>query len=47
VEAKKVVQSAQAGLALLDSTRERSKKYHKKKALAKAKEAAKEALTKT
>jgi hypothetical protein len=38
---------AKAGLALLDGTSARSKKYCKKKALAKAKEAAKEALAKT
>ncbi len=31
VEAKKAVQSAEAGLALLDSTGARSKKYHRKK----------------
>ncbi len=47
VEANKAVQLAQAGLALLDGTGARSKKYCKKKALAKAKEAAKEALAKT
>jgi hypothetical protein len=47
VEAKKVVELAEAGLALLDSTGARSKKYCKKKALVKAKEAAKEALAKT
>ncbi len=43
-EAKKTIESARAGLSLLDGTGERSKKFHKKKALAKAKEAAKEAL---
>ncbi len=47
MEAKKAVQLAHAGLALLDSARARSKKYCKKKALAKAKEATKEALAKT
>jgi hypothetical protein len=47
VEAKKAVQPAQAGLALLGGTGARSKKYRKKKALAKAKKAAKEALAKT
>jgi hypothetical protein len=45
-EAKKAVELAQAGLALLDGTKARSKKYCKKKALAMAKEAAKEALAK-
>jgi hypothetical protein len=44
--AKKVVESARAGLSLLDSTGSRPKKYCKKKALAKTKEAAKEALAK-
>jgi hypothetical protein len=44
--AKKAVKSARAGLSLLDGTRARSKKYGKKKALAKTKEAAKEALAK-
>jgi hypothetical protein len=44
---KKAVELAEAGLALLDSTRARSNKYCKKKALAKAKGAAKEALAKT
>jgi hypothetical protein len=47
VESKKAVHLAQAGQALLNGTRARSKKYCKKKALAKAKEAAKEALAKT
>jgi hypothetical protein len=47
VEAKKAVEVAEAGLALLDGTRARSKKYCKKKALVKAKEATKEALAKT
>ncbi len=46
VEANKAVESAEAGLALLDRTRARSKKYCKKEALAKAKEAAKEAHAK-
>ncbi len=45
-EAKKAVESARAGLSLLDGTGVRSKKYIKKKALAKAKEAIKEALAK-
>jgi hypothetical protein len=45
-EAKKAVESARAGLSLLDGTGARSKKSRKKKALAKAKEAAKEALAK-
>jgi hypothetical protein len=44
--AKKVIESARAGLSLLDGTGARSKKYCKRKALAKAKEAAKEALAK-
>ncbi len=44
--AKKAIESARAGLSLLDGTGARSKKYRKKKALAKAKEAAKEALAK-
>jgi hypothetical protein len=47
VEAKKVVELAEAGLALLDSTATRPSKSCKKKALAKAKEAAKEAFAKT
>jgi hypothetical protein len=47
VEAKKAVELAEAGLALLDSTGARPSKSCKKKALAKAKEAAKEALAKT
>ena len=41
VEAKKAVELAEAGLALLNGTSAGSKKNHKKKALAKAKEAAK------
>jgi hypothetical protein len=45
-EAKKVVELAEAGLALLDGTRAGTRKNHKKKALANAKEAAKEALEK-
>jgi hypothetical protein len=45
-EAKKAVESARAGLSLLDGTGARSKKFCKKKALTKAKEAAKEALAK-
>jgi hypothetical protein len=45
-EAKKAVESARAGLLLLDGTGARSKKFRKKKALAEAKEAAKEALAK-
>ena len=45
-EAKKAVKSAEAGLALLARTSPGTKKNHKKKALAKAKEAAKEALAK-
>jgi hypothetical protein len=45
-EAKKVVELAEAGLALLEGTNSGTKKNHKKKALAKAKEAAKEALAK-
>jgi hypothetical protein len=47
VEAKKVVRLAEAGLALLNGTVARPSKSRKKKALAKAKEAAKEALAKT
>ncbi len=47
VEAKQVVESAKAGLALLNRTSTGSKKNCKKKALAKAKEAAKEAKAKT
>jgi hypothetical protein len=47
VEAKKVVESAEAGLALLDSTAARPSQSCKKKALVKAKEASKEALAKT
>ncbi len=45
-EAKKAVESAEAGLALLDGTSAGTKKNRKKKALVKAKEAAKEALAK-
>jgi hypothetical protein len=45
-EAKKVVESAEAGLALLDGTTAGTTSKRKKKELAKAKEAAKEALTK-
>jgi hypothetical protein len=45
--AKKAVESAEAGLSLLDGTGARSKKYCKKKALATARETAKEALVKT
>ncbi len=47
-EAKKVVELAEAGLglALLDGTSAGTRKNRKKKALAKAKEAAKEALAK-
>jgi hypothetical protein len=47
VEAKKEVELAEAGLALLDNTGARPSKSCKKKALAKAKTAAKEALSKT
>ncbi len=47
MESKKAVQLAEAGLALLDKTGARSKKYCKKKSLATAKEAAKEAFAKT
>jgi hypothetical protein len=47
VEAKKMVELAAAGLALLNGTSARSKKNRKKKALAKAKEAAKKAKAKT
>ncbi len=46
MEAKKAIESAQAGLALLDGTSTGTKKNCKKKALAKAKEATKEALEK-
>jgi hypothetical protein len=46
-EAKKVVELAEAGLALLGGTSAGSRKNCKKKALAKAKEAAKEASAKT
>jgi hypothetical protein len=45
--AKKAVELAEAGLALINGTGARSKKYCKKKALAKAKENAKEALAKS
>jgi hypothetical protein len=45
--AKKAIVAARAGLSLLNSTGARSKIRCKKKALAKAKEAAKEALAKT
>jgi hypothetical protein len=45
-EAKTTVESVEAGLALLDETCPGTKKNLKKKALAKAKEAAKEALAK-
>jgi hypothetical protein len=45
-EAKRAVESARAGLSLLDGTGARSKKFCKKKAQAKAKEATKEALAK-
>jgi hypothetical protein len=45
-EAKKAVESAEAGLALLDRTSTGTRKNRKKKALAKAKEAAKKALAK-
>ncbi len=44
--AKKAVESAEAGLALLDGTRAGTKKNCKKKGLTNAKEAAKEALPK-
>jgi hypothetical protein len=47
VEAKKAVESPEAGLALLNGTAARPSMSCKKKALAKAKEAAKEALAKT
>jgi hypothetical protein len=47
VEAKQVVELARAGLALLDGTSGGPRKNCKKKALAKAKEAAKEAKAKT
>jgi hypothetical protein len=46
-EAKKAVELVEAGLALLDGTSAGTRKNFKKKALAKAKEAAKEALAKT
>jgi hypothetical protein len=45
-EAKKVAESAEAGLALLEGTSAGTTSKHNKKALAKAKEAAKEALAK-
>jgi hypothetical protein len=45
-EAEKVAESAEAGLALLEGTSTGMTSKHKKKALAKAKEAAKEALAK-
>jgi hypothetical protein len=45
-EAKKVVELAEAGLALLNETSAETKKNRKKKALAKAREATKEALAK-
>jgi hypothetical protein len=45
-EAKKVAESAEAGLALLVGTSVGTTSKHKKKVLAKAKEAAKEALAK-
>ncbi len=45
-EAKKAVKLAEAGLALLNGTSPGTKKNHTKKVLAKAKEAAKEALAK-
>jgi hypothetical protein len=45
-EAKKAVELAETGLALLDRTSAVKKKNHKKKVLAKAKEAIKEALAK-
>jgi hypothetical protein len=47
VQAKKVVELAEAGLTLLDGISLGAKKNCKKNALAKAKEAAKEALAKT
>ncbi len=46
-ESKKAVESAEAGLALLNGTRAGTKKNRKKKALAKAMEAAKEALARS
>jgi hypothetical protein len=45
-EAKKAVELAEAGLALLDGTSAVTKKNHKKKVLVKAKEATKKALAK-
>jgi hypothetical protein len=47
VETKKAAQLAEAGLALLNGTCTGSKENCKKKTLAKAKEATKEALAKT
>ncbi len=47
VEAMKAAKLVGAGLALLDGTSAGPRKNHKKKALTKAKEAAKEALAKT
>jgi hypothetical protein len=47
VEAMKAAEPAEAGLTLLNGTSAGSRKNPKKKALAKAKEATKEALTKT
>ncbi len=47
MKSKKAAESAEAGLALLNGTSTGSRKNRKKKALAKAKEAAKEALAKT
>ena len=46
-DAKKAVESVEAGLALLNGNGARPKKFCKKKDLAKAKEATKEALVKT
>ncbi len=45
-EAKKAAESAEAGLALLEGTSTGTTSKRKKKALAKAKDAAKEALAK-
>jgi hypothetical protein len=47
MEAKKAVELAEAGLALLNGTSAGAKKNRKKTALAKTKEAAKEALAKS
>ena len=47
MEAKKMIESVEAGLALLNGTGARSKKYCKKKTLVKAKEDTKETLAKT